>query len=101
MALFETGEGEEDPPTGNFLGDLTDELDESGEVVIGEWVRGGPKNYRYAAYDLPKDRVDDGFRKVEFKCKGVMNNNASCRIVNYEVLKDVMIDSCCSAADEE
>ena len=30
-----------------------------------------------------------------------MNNNASCRIVSYDVRKDIMIDSCCSAADEE
>ena len=39
--VFVAGDGLEDPPTGNFLGDLTDELDGSGEVVIGEWVCGG------------------------------------------------------------
>lgn len=43
------GDGLEDPPTGNFLGDLTDELDGSGEEVIGEWVCGGPKNYGYSS----------------------------------------------------
>lgn len=61
----------------------------------------GPKNYGYAAYDLRKDRLDDRFRKVEFKCKGVVNNNASNRMVNYEVLKEVIIDSCCSVTDKD
>ena len=50
--IFVAGDGLKDPPTWNFLGDLTDELDCSGEVVIGEWVSGGPENYGYASYNL-------------------------------------------------
>ena len=46
-ALFLSGEGLYDPPNRNFLGELTDELDPSREVVIGEWVCGRPKNYGY------------------------------------------------------
>ena len=34
-AVFLSGEGLEDPPNRKFLGKLTDELDPSGEVIIG------------------------------------------------------------------
>lgn len=35
-AVYLSEEGLYNPPNGDFLGDLTDELDPSGEVVIGE-----------------------------------------------------------------
>ena len=100
-ALFLSGEGLYDPPNGDFLGELTDELDSSGDVVIGEWVCGGPKNYGYRSYDLRKDRFHDEFSHVKFKCKGVVNSSASEKEVNFQTLCELMLQSFCSGENEE
>ena len=78
-AVFLSEEDLYNPPNGNFLEELTDELDPSGEVVIGEWVCGGPKHYGYKSYDLRKDRSHEQFSQTKFKCKGVVDNSASER----------------------
>ena len=100
-AVYVTGEGLYDPPNGDFLGELTDEIDPSGEVVIGEWVCGGPKHYGYKSYDLRKDRFDEDFSTVKFKCKGVVNSRASEKEVNFYTLSDLMLQSCCGENSEK
>jgi hypothetical protein len=42
--IYVSKDGEWEPPTGSYLGDLTDELD---GAHITTFVSGGPKNYAY------------------------------------------------------
>ncbi len=52
----------QDPPTGSFLGDLTDELlDHGAGSYIEEFVSMGPKAYAYAV------RTPDGKRRETVK----------------------------------
>ncbi len=52
----------QDPPTGSFLGDMTNELDEYGQgSFIEEFVSTGPKVYAYAV------RTGDGKRRETVK----------------------------------
>ena len=46
--------GKPDPPLGNYLGDLTDELDDGDYIT--SFVSGGPKNYAYRTKErqIPK-----------------------------------------------
>jgi hypothetical protein len=49
--IYISREGEYDPPTGNFIGDMTDELEEYGcGSYITEFVCGGPKNYAFKVF---------------------------------------------------
>ncbi|XP_055380657.1 uncharacterized protein LOC129611502 [Condylostylus longicornis] len=49
--IFISKEGEYEPPLGNFIGDMTDELTSYGDgSFITEFASGGPKNYGYAVY---------------------------------------------------
>ncbi|KAJ8962391.1 hypothetical protein NQ318_018375, partial [Aromia moschata] len=51
--LYQLEEGEYEPETGNFIGDLTDELEIYGKgCYITEFVSGGPKNYAYKVYSV-------------------------------------------------
>ena len=92
-AVFISGEDLEDPPNGDFLGQLTDELDPSGKVVIGECVCGGAKHYGYRTFNLHKDRFHDHFSGVKFKCKGVVNSRASEKEVNFYTLSELILES--------
>ena len=74
-----------DPPdlveTGNYLGDLTDELAGYGEgAYISEFVSGGPKNYAY------KVQCPDGKVEEVVKAKGITINYSSSQIVNFNTL---------------
>ena len=71
-----------DPPKEDVLGELTDEPDPL-EVVIGEWVCRGPKDYGYRSYDLRKHRFHDEFSHGKCKCKRVDNSCASKKEVNF------------------
>ena len=43
--IFLSKPGESEPPTGNYLGDLTNELDHGDYITT--FISGGPKNYCY------------------------------------------------------
>ena len=68
--IYVIGDGEEEPATGDFLGELTDELD--GHHIV-EFVSAGPKNYGY--------RTDEN--KTSCKVKGFNLNHETAKIINF------------------
>lgn len=71
-----------EPPIGQFLGDLTDELETYGPgSYITSFVSGGPKFYAYVV------RKADGTTCEVCKVKGITLNYANSRQVNYEMIR--------------
>ena len=62
-------------PTGDFLGDMTDELDGD---VIKEFVSAGAKNYAYETHA----------GKVECKIRGFTLNVRGAAVLNFQTMKD-------------
>lgn len=75
------------PTTGDYLGDLTDELEEYGEgSFIDSFVSGCPKNYAY--------RVNiRGTNHYKYVCrvKGINLNFSNSRKVNFEKMKSMVL----------
>ena len=71
-----------DPPTGNFLGDLTDEL-KPGQF-IREFVSLGPKTYAY--------QTNDG--KTCVKVKGFTLNGIASEIINFDSMLNMLNSRC-------
>ena len=67
-------------PTGDFLGDMKNEL-EPGDVIT-EFVSGGPKNYAY--------RTKEG--SVECKVRGFTLNVRGAAVINFETMKTNILD---------
>jgi hypothetical protein len=67
-----------DPPLGDYLGELTDELD--GEY-IEEFVSGGPKNYSF--------RTNLGNETI--KVRGFSLNYSASQVVNFEAVKQLVV----------
>ena len=67
--------GKPEPPLGDYLGDLTDELD--GDYIT-EFMSGGPKNY---AYETNND-------KHVMKVRGITLNYAALQKVNFELMRN-------------
>ena len=67
-----------DPPLGDFLGELTNELKEGD--FITRFVSAGPKNYAYTTV------------KGEIVCKvrGFTLNHANSLLINFEAIRDVV-----------
>ena len=65
---------EPDPPLGNYLGDLTDEL--NGDYITS-FVSGGPKNYAY--------RTKNG--KTDTKIRGITLDYATTGKLNHYVVR--------------
>ena len=75
---------ERDPvPVGNFLGDMTDELesDYGTDSYITRFVSGGPKNYAFEVYS-----PNTGSVHTTMKVRGIHLNYAVSRLVNFELL---------------
>ena len=72
--IYVSEPGKPDPPLGNYLGDLTDELD--GDHIT-EFVSGGPKNYAY--------RTAGG--ESETKVRGITLNHATSQKINPDVIR--------------
>ena len=70
-----------DPPLGDYLGDLTDELD--GDHIV-EFVSAGPKNY---SYRTSKDNYC-------CKVKGFSLNHKNSLIINFHSMKDEVFRYC-------
>ena len=66
--------GKPDPPLGNYLGDLTDEL--NGDYITS-FVSGGPKSYAY--------RTKKG--KTETKIRGITLDYAATGKLNHDVVR--------------
>ncbi|MCP4458736.1 MAG: hypothetical protein GY816_12045 [Cytophagales bacterium] len=76
------------PPTGVFLGDLTDEIqkDYGSGAYISEFVSGGPKNYGYRV-SLPS-----GEEKECIKIKGHSLNYSVSRVLNFNLMKELVFE---------
>ncbi|KAJ8020849.1 putative DNA polymerase [Holothuria leucospilota] len=75
---------EYEPPTGKFLGDMTDELSKAyGEgSYITEFLSGGPKNYSYTVFN-----PSTGEEFFECKVKGITMNFEAKKQINFDVMK--------------
>jgi hypothetical protein len=70
---------------GDRLGEMTDEL-KPGEY-ISEFVSAGPKNYAYKICDS-----DSGNVQTVCKIRGITLNYNASRMVNFEVIKDMILN---------
>ena len=70
--------GKPDPPLGNYLGDLTDELD-AGDYIT-TFISGGPKNYAYI--------TNNG--KSETKIRGITLDYAATKKLNLDVMRHLV-----------
>ncbi|XP_018577064.1 uncharacterized protein LOC108915498 [Anoplophora glabripennis] len=87
--IYVAKDGEYDVPTGEFLGDMTDELEGYGPgSYISEFVSGGPKNYAYKVFS-----TRDNEEKVVCKVKGISLNYSASRLVNFDTIKDMVLDT--------
>lgn len=76
------------PPTGEFVGDMTDELECYGSgSFITEFVCGGPKNYAYKVFSTKNNE----FHTV-CKVKGIRLNYETSQIVNFDNIKKIILD---------
>ncbi|CAB3995104.1 DNA polymerase [Paramuricea clavata] len=75
--IFVSKLNEPEPPLGNHLGELTDEL---GGEYITVFASGGPKNYCY--------RTNSG--KVETKVRGITLDCTARQNVNFEVIRGLV-----------
>lgn len=79
--------GEVTLQTGDYLGDLTDELCGYGEgSYISEFVGGGPKNYAFSVY-TPESRKVTHVSKV----KGVTLNYQNIQKINFHTMKKMIL----------
>jgi hypothetical protein len=87
--IFTVKEGEYVPPTGQFLGELTNEISTSKEpdAYITKFASCGAKNYAYEVF-YPNSLNKEYFCKV----KGLSLNFSTSNIVNFESMK-VLIDN--------
>ncbi len=72
--IYVSKPGEPEPPLGNYLGDLTDELD--GDYIT-TFMSGGPKNY---AYHTARG-------KSETKVRGITLNRTTQQKINPDVIR--------------
>ena len=80
--------GKPDPPLGDYLGDLTDELD-AGDYIT-TFISGGPKNYAYL--------TNNG--KTQTKIRGITLNYAATKTINLDVMRH-LVDSHVNCNTEE
>ena len=70
--------GKPDPPLGDYLGDLTDELDPGDYITT--FISGGPKNYAYI--------TNNG--KSETKIRGITLDYAATKKLNLNVMRHLV-----------
>ena len=73
---------EADPPLGNYLGDLTNELDEGDYIT--SFISGGPKNYAY--------RTKKG--KTETKIRGITLDYSASGKLNHDTIRELVYAYC-------
>ncbi|KAG5873201.1 hypothetical protein JTB14_013361 [Gonioctena quinquepunctata] len=88
--IYVSRPGEFAIPTGEFVGDMTDELEKEGlDSYITEFVTGGPKNYSYTLWST-KNRE----HKTVCKVKGISLNHSASQLINFDVIKDMVLTPC-------
>ena len=76
--IYVVKEGETPLEVGNYLGDLTDELDSDS---IQEFVAAGPKSYAYQTRSK---------RKVVMRVKGITQTQECCELVNFDSVRELV-----------
>ncbi|XP_049826260.1 uncharacterized protein LOC126266399 [Aethina tumida] len=77
-----------DPPTGKFIGDMTDELEVYGiGSYITEFVSGGPKNYAYSVWSTTKQCIEH-----VCKVKGIALTYSASQFINYGKIKQMVLE---------
>ncbi|XP_049338297.1 uncharacterized protein LOC125803858 isoform X1 [Astyanax mexicanus] len=76
--IFKSKDGDWMPPLGDYLGELTSELDHGDHIV--EFVSSGPKSYGYRTR----------YGKTVMKVKGITLNYTNAKIVNLSSLIDLV-----------
>jgi hypothetical protein len=75
--------------TGDYLGDLTNDLKEFGSgPFIQEFVSGGPKNYAFSVF-CPST----GKRTNKCKIKGITLNYKNSKVVNFTSLRNMILEN--------
>lgn len=84
--IFTQAEGESNPVTDEYLGEMTNELDSFGpESYISEFVCGGPKNYAFKVFcPINNDKYE------VCKIKGITLNYQNSNFINFEKIKDML-----------
>lgn len=78
-----------DVTTGEFIGDMTDELEGYGpESYITNFVSGGPKNNAYKIHATKNNTVEE---LVMCKVKGISLNYSASKLVNFDSIKDMIL----------
>jgi hypothetical protein len=73
--------------TGDYLGDLTDELEEFGPgSYITEFESGGPKNYAFSVF-CPSTNT----HTTKCKAKGINLNYNSSKVINFDSLRNMIL----------
>ena len=93
--VFTSVPGQWEPPLGDYLGDLTDEVSEN---TITSFVTGGPKNY---AYTLLKPAMNGN--STVCKVRGITLNFKNCMDINFNTVKDMVTgrgSKCVTVTDE-
>ena len=73
--IFLSKPGESEPSTGNYLGDLTNELDHRDYITT--FIPRGPKNYCYKTAN----------NKIETKVRAITLNCTALKKVNFDVIR--------------
>lgn len=95
--IFISNDGQYEPPIGNCIGDMTNELEQYGkESYINEFVSGGPKNYGYKVWST-KEQAE----LVVCKVKGIQLNYNTSKILNFFTMKDLILESSDCECDKE
>lgn len=78
--IFVSKKGDWNPPLGDYLGELTSEVPDGTHIT--EFVSAGPKTYGY--------KLNTG--ETVLKVKGITLNVANRQVINFESLKDLVLD---------
>ena len=81
--IYISRDGQWEPEIGDYLGELTDELEEDNHIV--SFVSGGPKNY---AYKLAKQ--DKSGYITHCKVRGITLNYRNQFLVNFDSMSDMV-----------
>ena len=77
------------PPIGNFLGDMTDELEKPygpGSYIV-EFVSGGPKNYAFCVYSTKSESIVND----ECKVRGITLNHDVIQKINFDAMRSMVV----------
>ena len=80
--IFISKENEYEPSTGEFLGDLTNEIDPKDGDHIVEFVSAGPKNYAF--------KTNSGFIKTTIK--GFTLNKVASTKIDFDKMKEIVLN---------